>query len=118
MSARGHTAVRYKPRTGADDRECTPGRDGHRRPLRAPELPWEGANLPLEPSVRGWVDELVRQLRDPAIFREDERAYLLHALVIARRAPAGCPLAQPAHGSHATNIFPKRSVVLGLPGML
>jgi hypothetical protein len=45
----------------------------------APELPWEGAGLPLEPSVRGWVDEPVRQLRDPAIFCEDERTYLLYS---------------------------------------
>ncbi len=45
-----------------------------------PETPWEGADRPLEPSVRGWADEPVRQLRDPAIFEEDGRAYLLYAV--------------------------------------
>lgn len=45
-----------------------------------PELPYEGSELPLEPSVRGLVHGPVRQLRDPAIFREDGRVYLLYAV--------------------------------------
>lgn len=45
-----------------------------------PEEPWEGAGQPLVPSVRGWEDEPVRQLRDPAIFREDDRTYLLYSV--------------------------------------
>ncbi len=45
-----------------------------------PEEPWEGAEQPLEPSVRGWADEPVRQLRDPAIFEEGGRTYLLYAV--------------------------------------
>jgi len=45
-----------------------------------PEEPWEGAGQPLQPSVRGWVDEPVRQLRDPAIFEEEGRAYLLYTV--------------------------------------
>jgi len=45
-----------------------------------PAEPWEGAGLPAEPSVRGWVDEPVRQLRDPAIFEEDGQAYLLYSV--------------------------------------
>ena len=45
-----------------------------------PEYPWEGADQPLEASVQGWEDEPVRQLRDPAIFCEDDRTYLLYSV--------------------------------------
>ncbi|HZU77993.1 MAG TPA: hypothetical protein VFA70_14595, partial [Dehalococcoidia bacterium] len=45
----------------------------------APELEWEGAHEPLEPSARGAVIGPAHQLRDPAVFREDGRAYLLYA---------------------------------------
>jgi hypothetical protein len=45
-----------------------------------PETAYEGADLPLEPSQRGLVTGPVRQLRDPAIFREDGRTYLLYAV--------------------------------------
>lgn len=46
----------------------------------APELDYEGAGLPLEPSCRGAVQGPARQLRDPCIFREDGRTYLLYAV--------------------------------------
>jgi hypothetical protein len=45
----------------------------------APQLPWEGAEMPLEPSARGLVHGPVNQLRDPAIYEEDGRTYLLYA---------------------------------------
>ena len=45
-----------------------------------PELDWEGATLPLAPSVRGYAPAPVNQLRDPAIFEEDGRAWLLYAV--------------------------------------
>lgn len=45
-----------------------------------PETDYEGANLPLEPSKEGWAPEPVRQLRDPAIFREDGKTYLLYSV--------------------------------------
>ena len=45
-----------------------------------PETAWEGAELPLEPSVRGPVMKPVNQLRDPAIFLEGDRTYLLYAI--------------------------------------
>ena len=48
--------------------------------LLEPEMDYEGANLPLEPSKRGWAPERVRQLRDPAIFREDGNTYLLYSV--------------------------------------
>ena len=45
-----------------------------------PELPWEGADLPVEPSRGGSIDVAVNQLRDPAIFEEGGRVYLLYAV--------------------------------------
>ncbi len=45
-----------------------------------PELPYEGGDLPRVPSARGLVHEPVCQLRDPAIFCEDGRTYLLYAV--------------------------------------
>jgi len=45
-----------------------------------PERPWEGAELPVEPSRGGSIDIPVNQLRDPAIFEEDGRVYLLYSV--------------------------------------
>ena len=45
-----------------------------------PELPWEGADAPIEPSVRSVAHGHVNQLRDPAIFEEGDRTYLLYAV--------------------------------------
>ena len=45
-----------------------------------PEEPWEGATLPLEPSVRGAALAPVHELRDPEIYEEDGRLYLLYAV--------------------------------------
>lgn len=44
-----------------------------------PGLDWEGARLPELPSQRGPVFTPVHQLRDPALYREGERLYLLYA---------------------------------------
>ena len=41
---------------------------------------WEGANLPLAKSVRSFAPGPVNQLRDPAIYEEDGRVYLLYAV--------------------------------------
>lgn len=46
----------------------------------APETDYEGANLPLEPSRRGAIHTRVRQVRDPAIYLEDGRVYLLYTI--------------------------------------
>ena len=48
--------------------------------LLRPERPWEGADAPLEPSVRSVAYGRVNQLRDPAIFEEDGRSFLLYAV--------------------------------------
>ena len=47
-----------------------------------PEFDWEGADAPLEPSVRSTAYGHVNQLRDPAIFEDPEsgRVYLLYAV--------------------------------------
>jgi hypothetical protein len=51
---------------------------GAREVLR-PERPWEGADQPVEPSIRSVAYGLVNQLRDPAIYEEDGDVYLLYA---------------------------------------
>jgi hypothetical protein len=45
-----------------------------------PDLPYEGGDLPRQPSVRGMVTKPVCQLRDPAIFQEEGRTYLLYSV--------------------------------------
>jgi hypothetical protein len=45
-----------------------------------PKLDYEGGKLALEPSVRGMAPALVRQLRDPAIYQESGRTYLLYSV--------------------------------------
>jgi hypothetical protein len=41
--------------------------------------PWEGADLPAAASNYGGIMQRVNQLRDPAIYQEDGRIYLLYA---------------------------------------
>ena len=48
--------------------------------LLRPEHDWEGADAPLEPSVRSTAYGHVNQLRDPAIFEDDGRIFLLYAV--------------------------------------
>lgn len=55
-------------------------RAGPAEELMRPEHDWEGANLPNAPSWRGAINRPVNQLRDPAIFEEDGRVYLLYAV--------------------------------------
>jgi hypothetical protein len=45
-----------------------------------PQVSYEGVDLPLEPSERGWAPQPVRQLRDPGIYCEGERTYLLYSV--------------------------------------
>ena len=59
-----------------------------------PERPWEGAEVAPEPSLRGESPHAVNELRDPAVFSEDGRLYLLysvageHGIGIAELSPA------------------------------
>lgn len=50
------------------------------RRLLRPEHDYEGGHLPPAPSVRGLVHDPVCQLRDPAIFSERDRTYLLYSV--------------------------------------
>ncbi len=45
-----------------------------------PDFSYEGGNLPLEVSTYGPAGEPVRQLRDPAIYREDGALYMLYSV--------------------------------------
>lgn len=45
-----------------------------------PEMDFEGANLPIEISRGGYIDERVHQLRDPAIYQENGKTYLLYSV--------------------------------------
>ncbi len=45
-----------------------------------PEFDWEGAAAPLEPSRRSTAYGTVNQLRDPAVFEEGGRTYMLYAV--------------------------------------
>ncbi len=45
-----------------------------------PEKPWEGADRPLAYSKGGISRTHVNELRDPAVFREDGRAWLLYSV--------------------------------------
>ncbi len=45
-----------------------------------PETGWEGAGLPLQKSAAGAVKGRENALRDPAIFVEQSRAYLLYSV--------------------------------------
>lgn len=44
-----------------------------------PELGWEGADEPVEPSRRGAAQTMVRQLRDPGVFADGDKTWLLYA---------------------------------------
>lgn len=45
-----------------------------------PERNWEGADLETAPSRRGYINVRANQLRDPAIYEEDEDVYLLYSV--------------------------------------
>ncbi|HEX3996454.1 MAG TPA: hypothetical protein VHX39_35225 [Acetobacteraceae bacterium] len=55
-------------------------RDGPAIEVLRPERSWEGADAPVVPSVRSTAYGMVNQLRDPAIYEEDGRIYLLYAV--------------------------------------
>ena len=53
---------------------------GHAQELHRAQRPWEGSDLPADASSYGGVMHAVNQLRDPAIFVENQRIYLLYAV--------------------------------------
>ena len=60
------------------DGEWTQWREEGANAVLEPEHGWEGVELPVEPSARGEVTRLARQLRDPCVYEEDGRTYLLY----------------------------------------
>lgn len=48
--------------------------------LLRPERNWEGARLPLEPSVRGAASTPANQLRDPTFFEDRGRLFMVYAV--------------------------------------
>ncbi len=48
--------------------------------LLRPETDWEGAAFPIEPSRRGSVHNPVHQLRDPCVFEEGGKRFLLYSV--------------------------------------
>ena len=62
---------------GPDWRQWKPG---PAEECLAPTEKWEGADLPLAAGRIGALDKPVRALRDPALFRENGRTYLLYAV--------------------------------------
>ena len=60
------------------DGDWTQWRDEDTGIVLEPEHPWEGAGMSIEPSVRGEINRLVRQLRDPCVYEEGARTYLLY----------------------------------------
>jgi hypothetical protein len=55
-------------------------RDSPPQVVLRPKRPWEGADAPVVPSIRSTAYGHVNQLRDPAIFEEDGRTFLLYAV--------------------------------------
>lgn len=58
----------------------TQWKDSGPRVVLRPERDWEGSDRPVEPSLRSTAYGKVNQLRDPAIFEENGRIYLLYAV--------------------------------------
>ena len=54
-------------------------RESAPQPVLRPELAWEGAFEPAAPSRRGAVHGVVNQLRDPCVFEDDGRTWLLYS---------------------------------------
>ena len=60
------------------------------RVVLRPERNWEGADAPVEPSVRSTAYGHVNQLRDPTLYIEDDVVYMLYAVA----GESGIALAQ------------------------
>lgn len=76
----GHAPERIQRSTIALAGDWMQWRDGSPTEVLRPERSWEGADLPDEPSRRGAVGEPVNQLRDPCVFEEADRLFLLYAV--------------------------------------
>jgi hypothetical protein len=48
--------------------------------VHAPQKEWEGSLEHAEPSIWGGIMSPVKQLRDPAIYREGDKLWLLYSI--------------------------------------
>ncbi len=62
------------------DKDWREWRFGESTEVHRAQTSWEGADLPADASQYGAIMQPVNQLRDPAIFEEDGRIYLLYAM--------------------------------------
>ncbi len=76
----GHAPERLLLSTIDLSGDWTAWSDGAAVEVLRPERSWEGADAPVEPSVRSTAYGRVNQLRDPAIYEEDGRIFLLYAV--------------------------------------
>ncbi len=68
-------------------------------PVLSPELDYEGVNVPLKKSLAGASKSPENALRDPAIFVEDDRVYLLYSVA----GEAGIAIARVEESSQRTS---------------
>jgi len=76
----GHAPERILCSSVALDGDWMAWQDAPAIEVLRPERPWEGADQPDEPSRRGAIDVPVNQLRDPCVYEEDGRLFLLYAV--------------------------------------
>ena len=76
----GETPERILLSTVDLSKDWSEWRDSEPREILRPEFDWEGANAPLEPSIRSTAYGHVNQLRDPAVYQEGNDIYLLYAV--------------------------------------
>ena len=69
--------------------------------LLVPELPWEGADLPLEASVMGAVAGPAHALRDPCVFEGRRRQKPTCSTAAPARAPSASPRSPAFDGNRA-----------------
>jgi hypothetical protein len=69
-----------RARIDSDDADLQTWRASQFEQVLAPEQEWEGADLPRRASVSGASSGRENALRDPAIYVEDGRAYLLYSV--------------------------------------
>ena len=79
-SVRGDAPERIMVATIECTGEWTSWRAGESQTLLEPQRDYEGANLPVEPSVKGRAHGRVRQLRDPAVYEEGGRTWLVYSV--------------------------------------
>lgn len=79
-SVRGDAPERILVSTIPTAGEWTTWRAGEPRVVLEPATGYEGADLPVEPSVKGRAHGRVRQLRDPAVYEEGGRTWLVYSV--------------------------------------